>query len=78
MIVAGFAEDWFYRLHPHLRIERMGQIKGGVEEPFFSLTDIIVTPTWNFGSSCVLNRWMGLCIPIRKKFHDSDSLPLIN
>lgn len=35
MILAGFAEDWFYRLYLHSRTGRVGQIKGGVEEKLF-------------------------------------------
>lgn len=35
MILAGFAEDWFYRLCLHSRTGRVSQIKEGVEEKLF-------------------------------------------
>lgn len=43
MILAGFAEDLFYRLY--LLNRKDGPNKGGGGGKIVSLTDIIVTPT---------------------------------
>lgn len=43
MILAGFPEDWFYRLY--LQYREDGPNKRGSGGKVVSLTDIIVTPT---------------------------------